>query len=179
MKSLIKAYTIQEGGGWIPIDEQYGGIVLNTSEPVNKKPVASAMGLSLDTNITAILTRSGDVYDFVIGCWRNEVKNPIPTPSIHTILTERGTRYGIFSSHASITQDIKEAMKGLGNCTTNWPNLSASQKEALEMIAHKIGRILNGDPYYKDSWVDIVGYTQLVVNELESAESTVVKKGGI
>ena len=36
------------------------------------------------------------------------------------------------------------------------------------MMQHKIGRILNGDPAYLDSWVDIVGYTQLVVNELES-----------
>ena len=35
------------------------------------------------------------------------------------------------------------------------------------MIAHKIGRILNGDPNYADSWVDIAGYAQLVANELE------------
>ena len=34
------------------------------------------------------------------------------------------------------------------------------------MIAHKIGRILNGDPNYLDSWIDIVGYAQLIVDRL-------------
>ena len=33
--------------------------------------------------------------------------------------------------------------------------------EALEMIAHKIARILSGDADYADNWVDIAGYAQL------------------
>ncbi len=47
-----------------------------------------------------------------------------------------------------------------------WIRLSFSQREALEMIAHKIGRILNGDPDYADSWHDIAGYAKLVEDEL-------------
>ena len=39
-------------------------------------------------------------------------------------------------------------------------------KEALEMLAHKTGRILNGDPYFHDSWHDIIGYTRLVEKRL-------------
>ena len=35
------------------------------------------------------------------------------------------------------------------------------------MILHKVARILNGDPDYVDSWADIAGYAQLVVNILE------------
>lgn len=50
----------------------------------------------------------------------------------------------------------------------NWQSLAPDQKEALEMIAHKIGRILNGDPNYHDSWHDIVGYTKLVADRLEN-----------
>ena len=94
--------------------------------------------------------------------------NPVPAPtqpSIQDTLNERGSRYGAFNSHAEITQAFKSVMAG---GETNWASLTASQKEALEMIAHKIGRILNGDPNYADSWVDIAGYAQLVVNELES-----------
>jgi len=34
------------------------------------------------------------------------------------------------------------------------------------MNAHKIGRILNGDPNWSDSWHDIAGYAQLVANRL-------------
>jgi hypothetical protein len=45
-----------------------------------------------------------------------------------------------------------------------------SQWEALEMIAHKIGRIVNGDPDYADSWIDIAGYAKLVADELQGVE---------
>lgn len=84
--------------------------------------------------------------------------------SIHEVLVERGSRYGPFAGHARITQALKQDMQ----CCPKWISLSASQQEALEMIVHKIGRILNGDPNYLDSWVDIVGYTQLVIDELNA-----------
>jgi hypothetical protein len=48
-----------------------------------------------------------------------------------------------------------------------WKRLSVGQREALEMIAHKIARILSGDPNHKDHWEDIAGYAELVVRELE------------
>ena len=54
--------------------------------------------------------------------------------------------------------------------TDRWLNLADDQREALEMIAHKIGRILNGDPDYDDSWVDIAGYAQLVADRLRGIE---------
>lgn len=82
--------------------------------------------------------------------------------NIDAILNERGSNYGDFNEHARITQNLKEAMKD----SPNWDSLSPAMKESLEMQAHKIGRILNGDPSYKDSWTDIIGYTQLVEREL-------------
>ena len=78
------------------------------------------------------------------------------------VLSERGKRYGDFAGHACITQGIKEILWA----SDGWGKLSRDKKEALEMIAHKIGRILNGDPEYKDSWVDIAGYSQLIANVL-------------
>jgi len=45
--------------------------------------------------------------------------------------------------------------------------MAADQKEAVEMIAHKLGRIVNGDPHYDDSWVDIAGYAKLVSDRLQ------------
>lgn len=84
------------------------------------------------------------------------------TTDIPAILAERGTRYGVFASHAQITQDLKDCMRE----TPNWNALEFDQKEALEMIAHKIGRILNGDPNYADSWVDAAGYATLVADRL-------------
>lgn len=88
--------------------------------------------------------------------------------TIDTTLTERGTRYGEFPKHAAITQGIKSVMQR----TPNWEKLHHDQKEALEMVAHKVGRILNGDPNYIDSWHDIIGYTRLVEQRLEKEQAT-------
>jgi hypothetical protein len=51
--------------------------------------------------------------------------------------------------------------------STNWSKLPDEMAEALEMIAHKIGRILNGSYTYKDSWTDLIGYASLIEKELE------------
>lgn len=83
-------------------------------------------------------------------------------PSISDTLVERGARYGKFPEHARITQAIKRAYQD----SPNWPLLADDMKEALEMNAHKVGRILNGDPDYHDSWHDIIGYTKLVADRL-------------
>jgi hypothetical protein len=45
-------------------------------------------------------------------------------------------------------------------------NWTLSHQEALEMIAHEIGRILNGDPNYADNWHDVGGYSKLVEDRL-------------
>ena len=83
--------------------------------------------------------------------------------NINNILDERGSRYGDFSSNATTTQLIKQAI----NLGDNTDKLSFYQREALEMIAHKISRIVNGDANYMDSWVDIIGYAQLVIDKLQ------------
>lgn len=100
----------------------------------------------------------------------NPVEKVVETLSdVNAVLNERGSRYGKFKDHAEITIALKQVardhLKAQGiNIDVK---LTAYQKEALDMIFHKIGRILNGDPYYTDSWVDIAGYAQLVVDELE------------
>lgn len=81
---------------------------------------------------------------------------------IDNTLAERGTRYGDYTFHAAITQDLKKVM----HAAPKWTQLGDHQKETLEMIAHKIGRILNGDPNYHDSWHDIVGYAKLSADQL-------------
>lgn len=83
-------------------------------------------------------------------------------PGIDALITERGSRYGKFKDGAAIMQELKFVMREVDG----WHNLTPSQREALDMIQHKIGRILNGDPTYDDSWKDIAGYATLIVNEL-------------
>lgn len=83
---------------------------------------------------------------------------------IAKVLAERGTRYGEFKEHALIAQNLKYEMKQ----APGWQRLDADQREALEMIQHKIARILNGDPNYADSWTDIAGYAKLVADRLDA-----------
>jgi hypothetical protein len=83
---------------------------------------------------------------------------------VQATLVERGSRYGVFSGHAHVTQDLKRSIRL--ELVARGKQLSDSQQEALDMICHKIGRIINGDANYADSWHDIAGYAQLVENEL-------------
>lgn len=83
---------------------------------------------------------------------------------IGKVLEERGERYGKFVDHARISQSFKGFVRN--SHQDSWDRLSYSQKESLDMIFHKIARILNGDPDYADSWVDIAGYAKLIADEL-------------
>mgnify|MGYP007049616642 CR=1 FL=1 len=87
---------------------------------------------------------------------------------ITEILEERGKRYGTFVGHAEIAQQLKGVIKVFE--ANRGCDLAFDQREALEMICHKIARIINGDPNYADSWVDIAGYAQLVADRLQGVE---------
>lgn len=86
------------------------------------------------------------------------------THDINTTLNERGERYGTFRKHAEVSQAFKELL--LHALMDREKELACDQQEALDMIFHKIARIVNGDPDYADSWHDIAGYAQLVADRL-------------
>ena len=95
--------------------------------------------------------------------------------SIENTLAERGNRYGDFTDHARLCQDLKDVMTTFAvvQNTPNsvavhfpWSALPATHKQALEVIADKIARILSGDPNYADNWHDIQGYAKLVEDRL-------------
>ena len=88
--------------------------------------------------------------------------------TITATLTERGKRYGKFTDHAEISRRLKQAT--FQHAHKQGVLLTFDQQEALDMICHKIGRIVNGDPNYADSWVDIAGYAKLVADRLEGVE---------
>ena len=84
------------------------------------------------------------------------------------LLAERGARYGKFTGHAEITQRLKRVIEH--ELSKRAKVLEDDQQEALDMVCHKIGRIINGDPDYHDSWADIAGYAKLVADRLETGE---------
>lgn len=97
--------------------------------------------------------------------------------SIEKTLQERGSRYGDFSDHARIAQELQDAMRNFDKPTQPdesgrfmfyrpWDALEPIQKQALTVIADKIARILSGDPNYADNWHDIQGCAKLVEDRL-------------
>jgi hypothetical protein len=75
------------------------------------------------------------------------------------LLAQRGTTHGDYADHARITQELKSTiMKN----DPYFSRLNDMQRESLDMIVHKIGRILAGNPNFADHWDDIAGYARLV-----------------
>lgn len=80
-----------------------------------------------------------------------------PTPTDREpLLVEREKTHGDFKHTAYCAQEIKETI-------AKWDTkgISKVQREALDMIASKIARILSGNAKEKDHWDDIAGYAKL------------------
>ena len=82
---------------------------------------------------------------------------------INETLDQRQKTHGIFTDHAQISQKLKAII----SVQYNYGALEDDQKESLEMIMHKVARILNGNPDIHDHWHDIAGYATLVANRLK------------
>ena len=82
--------------------------------------------------------------------------------SLTEILEQRGDSYGDYSEQAHLAQVLKECIRN----SQSYPDMLAIERESLEMICTKLSRILTGSPHHEDSWVDIAGYAQLVVDLL-------------
>lgn len=85
------------------------------------------------------------------------------TQEINELLEERGKTHGDFSNVALVAQSIKWALYFPKGCKP----LQYNQREAIDMIASKLARIVCGNPKEPDHWRDIIGYATLVLNSLE------------
>lgn len=90
---------------------------------------------------------------------------PQSSVDIEAITAERGEQYGDFTDQGVIAQDLKDYMR----MQPGWKDLSAHQRESLDMIQHKVSRILNGNPNHIDSWSDIAGYAHIVAIRIPEA----------
>jgi len=82
---------------------------------------------------------------------------------IADVLADRQSVHGDFRDNARISQHLKLFFRA----QNSWWELPEVQKEALDMIAAKICRILSGNSHHPDHWLDIAGYASLIVRDLE------------
>ena len=102
-----------------------------------------------------------------------ETTRPSYTPSnngslsmdqnIDTILSTRETTHGSYVEQSTASQTLKR----LCEQARNWDQMPCYMRESIHMIQQKVARIICGDPFERDHWVDIMGYVALVLRELD------------
>lgn len=102
------------------------------------------------------------------------VKNKEAGKDTNDLITERASTHGDFELNTEFMQDMKGKMRH--KTGSKFGDLEAYQQEALDMIVHKIGRILFGDPTTVDHWDDIAGYAKLVSSILTKNARTEPEK---
>ena len=83
---------------------------------------------------------------------------------IAEVLVARGKTHGDYADHARITQALKDIMRR----APSYADMNDMEREAVEMILHKLGRIGAGNPHFHDHYLDIAGYATLVADRLET-----------
>jgi len=134
--------------------------------------VAKKLGVSLKDYVKEGLNMGVLKYDDEVVEQDTEWQPPemVPMPELSTtnvdgILNDRAKDYGKFKDGAALMQGIKRLLAE--HARVHDKLFADDQWEAIEMIVHKMGRILNGNPDKVDNWVDIAGYATLVADRLE------------
>ena len=81
-------------------------------------------------------------------------------------LEQRENRYGDYTKVSTTSQWLKSALRQ----GKSWDDMEPYMQESLDLIANKLARIVNGDPFYDDSWHDVGGYAKLVEIELAKGQ---------
>jgi hypothetical protein len=81
---------------------------------------------------------------------------------VQDVLSARQKTHGEFTDNARVMQALKYVIRS----ERTWDDMTPVQKEALDMILHKVGRIVTGNSDEPDHWLDIEGYARLVRERL-------------
>ena len=92
--------------------------------------------------------------------------------TVAKILSERQETHGDFKEVARVAQTFRELMRD----TVGWEEMNDTQKEALDSMASKFGRLGSGsNPHFRDHWDDLAGYATLASMHCDSDTDTVVR----
>jgi hypothetical protein len=142
----------------VPMPEPEPKLARKVTVSPSQIGIARAMGVPLDEYIKEGLKHGVFKYD-------DEREVVAEETGINETLNERAQDYGTFKDGAALMQGIKRLLAD--HARVHDRTFADDQWEALEMIVHKIARIVNGNPDKVDSWVDIAGYATLVADRLQ------------
>lgn len=88
--------------------------------------------------------------------------------STEALLNDRGTTHGSFADNAYYGQ----VLRCLFRESSHWRSMRAEHREALDMIACKLSRIMSGQATFLDHWLDLAGYATLAAKACEQPQDT-------
>jgi len=153
------------------------GVAVSYIYKLRKQVVEGRRKITLTSDQVEIARKLGvPLEDYVkeglkMGALQFDGERPIVNPAItmetnvDRVLDSRAKDYGRFKDGAALMQGMKRLMSD--HARVHDKTFADDQWEALEMIVHKIARIINGNPDKVDHWVDIAGYATLVAERLE------------
>ena len=89
---------------------------------------------------------------------------------IDKILEERESTHGSYKDSATVAQDLKRCIWYY--VMEHKECLPDDMQQSLDMICSKIARIICGNHNEIDHWNDIAGYSQLVINHLNTPQTS-------
>ena len=123
--------------------------------------IARAMGVPLDEYVKEGLKQGVLKYDDEVTVEPDDADET----NVDAILDSRAKDYGKFIEGAEIMQMLKRLVHNY--IEDRQTPLAFDQREAIDMIIHKLGRIINGNPDKVDTWSDVAGYATLVADRLK------------
>jgi hypothetical protein len=144
---------------------------------LSKHPSTAAKDIAerfnVHTSYVYALRRKAKEEDLAKQGWLPPGVVPVPEPvpmeititDVDKVLDSRAKDYGKFIEGAEIMQMLKRLVHNY--IEDRQTPLAFDQREAIDMIIHKMGRIINGNPDKVDHWTDIAGYAKLVADRLE------------
>jgi hypothetical protein len=91
--------------------------------------------------------------------------------TVANILSERQETHGDYREVSRVAQMFRKMMRD----TIGWEEMNDEQREALDAMASKFGRLGSGNPHYRDHWDDLAGYATLASMHCDSDTNTVVR----
>lgn len=83
-------------------------------------------------------------------------------PPRDRLLLARETTHGPYLQVAEYSQHLKTVFRS----HVGYGNLTAVQRESIDLMCTKFARALCGNPDHKDHWDDLAGYAKLVAETL-------------
>ena len=99
---------------------------------------------------------------------------PFDESPVAATLHQRGTTYGDFTTQATLSRTLNTIWQQHYYQLHGNLDLPPFILEGVSMIFHKLARAANGDARFADSYRDVAGYAQLIVDALPSVEGSTV-----